>query len=185
MLRNGHRPSICIYFNKKMGKLHRKKGSEDKMTKVDHIEKEKRVYQVGLMLRRKPISFIIEYVRTEWGLQKAQAYNYIKDARAEWQKYFSQVKRCGKSYYVSQLRDLKDQAYNRKVVIGRGENKDKVTIADLGLVFEISKEEAKLMGIYPSEKHDIKVKGELKIIDAKQKLIEKIDKLSKKKENGG
>lgn len=131
------------------------------MSKVDHIEKEKRIYQVGLMLRRKPISFIIEFIRTEWGLEKAQAYNYIKDARMEWQKYFSQVKRCGKSYYVSQLRDLKDQAYNRKIVIGRGENKDKVTIADLGLVFEITKEEAKLMGIYPSEKHDVKHSGKI------------------------
>lgn len=76
---------------------------------------------------------------------------------------------------MAQLRDLKDQAYSRKVVIGRGDNKDTVTVADLGLVFEISKEEAKLMGIYPSEKHDVKVEGELKLTDAKRKLIDKIN----------
>ena len=125
---------------------------------IDEVEKQKRIYQVSLLLRRKPISFIIEYIRKEWGIEKAQAYNYIKEARSEWEKYFSQVKKCGKSYYVTQLRDLKDAAYSRKVVIGRGDNKDTVTIADLGLVFEITKEEAKLMGIYPSTKEDINVK---------------------------
>lgn len=138
------------------------------MSKTNDIEKQKRIHQVSLMLRRKPISFIIEYIRKEWGLQKAQAYNYIKDARAEWQKYFSQVKKCGKSYYVTQLRDLKDQAYSRKVIVGRGENKDTVTIADLGLVFEITKEEAKLMGIYPNQAIDMKHSGE---IDTKTKYI--------------
>ena len=152
--------------------------------KVDSKTKQERIYQVGLMLRRKSISFIIEFIRTEWGLEKAQAYNYIKDAKKEWQKYFAHLKGSGMSYHIAQLRDLKDEAYGKKVIIGRGDNKQVITIADLGLIFEISREEAKLMGIYPSEKHDIKLEGELKIIDAKQKLIEKIDKLSKKKENG-
>ena len=128
---------------------------------IDEVEKQKRIYQVSLLLRRKPISFIIEYIRKEWGIEKAQAYNYIKEARSEWEKYFSQVKKCGKSYYVTQLRDLKDAAYSRKVVIGRGDNKDTVTVADLGLVFEITKEEAKLMGVYAPEKHDVKVEGKI------------------------
>ena len=141
---------------------------------ADKIEKEKRIYQVSLMLRRKPMSFILQFIADNWHLEKRQAYNYIKLARREWEKYFSQVKRCGKSYYVTQLRDLKDQAYSRKIIIGKGDNKETVTIADLGLVFDISKEEAKLMGIYPSEKHDVKVEGELIITDAKRKLVNKI-----------
>ena len=136
--------------------------------KVDEIEKQKRIHQISLLLRRKPIKFIVEYIKNEWSLQTTQAYNYIKDARAEWQKYFSQVKKCGKSYYVTQLRDLKDQAYSRKVIIGRSENKNTVTIADLGLIFEITKEEAKLMGIYPNQAIDMKHSGE---IDTKTKYI--------------
>ena len=136
--------------------------------KADDKIKQERIHEISLLLRRKSISYIIEYIKNEWHLQTAQAYNYIKDARAEWQKYFSQVKRCGKSYYVTQLRDLKDQAYSRKVVIGRGENKDTVTIVDLGLVFEITKEEAKLMGIYPNQAIDMKHSGE---IDTKKKYI--------------
>ena len=152
--------------------------------KVDSVEKEKRVYQVSLMLRRKPTSFIVNYIEQEWGLGKTQAYNYIKDARKEWRKYFTNLKHAGISYHITQLRDLKDQAYSRKVIIGRGDNKDAVTISDLGLVFEITKEEAKLMGIYPSSKHDIKIEGELKISDAKQKLISEIDKLAAKGTTG-
>jgi hypothetical protein len=129
--------------------------------KVDSKTKQERVHEVGLMLRRKSIPYILNYIKQEWGLEKVQAYNYIKEARVEWEKYFSQVKKCGKSYYVSQLRDLKDQAFGRATVIGRGDSKMVVTVPDLNLVFEITKEEAKLMGIYPSEKHDVNVKGKI------------------------
>ena len=55
--------------------------------KVDQIEKEKRVYEISLMLRRKPNSYIVEYIRQNWGLEKAQAFNYIALAREEWKKY--------------------------------------------------------------------------------------------------
>lgn len=143
--------------------------------RADNVEIQKRIYQVGLMLRRKSTPFIVDFIRREWGLERAQAFKYIKEARKEWKKYFEKLKGDGIAYHVAQLRDLKDQAYSRKVVIGRGDNKDTVTVADLGLVFEISKEEAKLMGIYPSEKHDVKVEGELKLTDAKRKLIDKIN----------
>ena len=142
--------------------------------KVDNIEKEKRIYQVGLMLRRKSRPFILSYIKENWHLETAQADNYIRAARKEWKKYFEKLKGDGMSYHVAQLRDLKDQAYSRKIIIGKGDNKETVTIADLGLIFDISKEEAKLMGIYPSEKHDVKVEGELIITDAKRKLVNKI-----------
>jgi hypothetical protein len=118
------------------------------MAEANKVEKEKRIYQVGLMLRRKPQSFILEYIGKEWGLEKSQAYNYIKLARKEWQKYFKNIKGAGIGYHIAQVRDLKDIALTNK---------------DTRLAFEIAKEEAKLMGIYPSEKHDVKVEGELKI----------------------
>lgn len=145
--------------------------------KVDSTEKEKRIYQVGLMLRRKSRPFILSYIRENWGLKTAQADNYIRLARQEWQKYFEKLKGDGMSYHVAQLRDLKDQAYSRKVVIGRGDNKQTVTIADLGLIFEITKEEAKLMGIYPTEKKDIdlNVKGELEINSELDKKLAQLD----------
>ena len=102
----------------------------------------------------------------------------IEFMRKEWQKYFEKLKNDGMSYHVAQLRDLKDQAYSKKVVIGKGkkvvnketgkseiiyDNQQVITIADLGLVFEITKEEAKLMGIYPAEKHKFELPEVIKV----------------------
>jgi len=110
-----------------------------KLNEADKIEKEKRIYQVSLLLRRKPMSFIIEFVMKKWNVEKAQAYRYIKLARKEWKKYFEKLKGDGIAYHVTQNRDLKDKA---------------MTDGDYKLAFDIAKEEAKLMGVYPAEKHE-------------------------------
>ncbi len=120
--------------------------------RIDEVEKEKRIHQISLMLRRKPVSFIVDYIKLNWGIERAQAYRYIRLAREEWREHFTNVKHAGISYYIAQIRDLKDQAYSRKVVVGPADNKQVVNIPDLGLVFEIAKEEAKLMGIYIDRK---------------------------------
>jgi len=124
------------------------------MAKVDNKIKAERVYQVSLMLRRKPIKFIIEYMIQEWNIEKAQAYRYIKEARKEWEKYFANMKSSGIGYHVAQIRDLKDMAFNKKTVIGNGEDRQVIKAPNLALVLDIMKEEAKLMGVYPAEKHE-------------------------------
>lgn len=140
----------------------------NKGKQVNKIEYQERIHKISLLLRRKPMKFIMEFMMKEWDIKKAQAYRYIASARKEWKKYFSHLQGSGMSYHVAQLRDLKDQAYNKKVVIGKGENKNTVVISDLGLVFEITKEEAKLMGIYPASKIEgninLKHSGEIKSI---------------------
>ena len=103
------------------------------------IETEKRIYQVGQLIRRKPTSFVVEYIGKQWGIEKSQAYNYIRAARKEWRKYFANMKSSGVGYHVAQNRDLKDKAR---------------TDGDYKLAFDIAKEEAKLMGVYPAEKHE-------------------------------
>ena len=122
--------------------------------KVDDKTHQERVHEVSLLLKRKSTKIILEYMIREWEIQQAQAYKYISEAKREWKKYFSQVKKCGMAYHVTQLREIKDMAFERAVVVGKGENKMVVTVPDLSLVFEITKEEAKLMGIYPAEKHE-------------------------------
>ena len=122
--------------------------------KVDDKIMQERVHEVSLLLRRKPLKYIIHYITTTWGVDDRQARNYITRAKAEWRKYFSQVKKCGMAYHVAQIRDLKDQAFSRKIVIGTVDNKSVINVPDLGLVLDITKEEAKLMGIYPAEKHE-------------------------------
>ena len=106
---------------------------------ISQVEMEKRVYQVSLLLRRKPTSFIIEYMIQNWKIERAQAYRYIKLARKEWQKYFEKLKGDGIAYHVTQNRDLKDKA---------------MTDGDYKLAFDIARDEAKLMGVYPAEKHE-------------------------------
>jgi hypothetical protein len=135
-----------------------------KKKRADAIEAEKRVYQVSLMLRRKPVSFIVQFASDKWDIGARQTRTYIRKARKEWQKYFEKLEGDGIGYHVAQMRDLKDQAYNRrKVVIGEGDEKKIITIPDLGLVFEITKEEAKLMGIYPPEKIKLDIPELIKV----------------------
>ena len=122
--------------------------------KVDDKTHQERVHEVSLLLKRKPVKYIIQFITDNWDVEIRQAYKYISEAKREWKKYFSQVKKCGMAYHVTQLRELKDQAFGRAVVVGKGEKKMVVTVPDLNLVFEITKEEAKLMGIYPAEKHE-------------------------------
>ena len=122
--------------------------------KVDDKIMQERVHEVSLLLRRKPLKYIIHYITTTWGVDDRQARNYITRAKAEWRKYFSQVKKCGMAYHVAQIRDLKDQANEQEIVVGKGDNKQVINIANLPLILDITKEEAKLMGIYPAEKHE-------------------------------
>ena len=130
----------------------KKNNGEEEKKKADAIEAEKRVYQISLMLRRKSVSFIIQYAADNWKIGARQTRTYIRKA---WKKYFEKLEGDGISYHVAQIRDLKDQAYSRKVVVGTVDNKQVIQVPDLGLILEITKEEAKLMGIYPPEKHKL------------------------------
>ena len=100
--------------------------------RIDEVEKQKRIYQVSLLLRRRPISFIVDFIRQEWGIERAQAFNYIRLAKEEWARYFANMKSSGIGYHITQMREIKDKAYGND---------------DLRLVFDIAKEEAKLMGM--------------------------------------
>ena len=45
-----------------------KKNEEDKKKQADAIEVEKRIYQVSLMLRRKSVSFILQFASENWNI---------------------------------------------------------------------------------------------------------------------
>jgi len=59
-----------------------------------------------------------------------------------------------------------------------------VEVPDYGIRFRYLDMAYKIKDKYPSENHTINVKGELKLIDAKRKLISKIDNLASKKGKG-
>ena len=110
------------------------------------------------MLRRKSVAHIIKYAEREWGIGQGQARGYIREAKAEWQVYFNNLKANGKAYHVTQLRDLKDKAFRIKRITGKGKDEKVIRTPNLPLVLDIAKEEAKLMGMYPAEVHDVNFK---------------------------
>lgn len=125
---------------------------------VDKVEKQKRIYEISLMLRRKPMNYILGYIRENWEVETSQAYNYIKEAKTEWGRYFANVKNTGMGYYITQIRDLKDSIMSKE-----GLNKD-----DYRILLDIFKEEAKLMGVYPAEKHKIEDEKEVIVIGSER-----------------
>ena len=134
----------------------------NKGRQVDNIEHQKRVYLVSRLLKRKPMAYIIEFIKSEWNLESAQAYNYVKEAKKEWQKYFAKLKGDGMRYHITQMRELKDRALNEK---------------DSRLAFDVAKEEAKLMGTYPANKIDISdVNVKFELVSADKKEDEKSEK---------
>ena len=135
--------------------------------KVSQVEKEKRVYEISLLLRRKPSSYIVEYARQNFGLGRAQAFHYIALARDEWKKYFEKVKGDGIKYHISELRELKDKAWEKD---------------DLRLVFDIAKEEMRIMGIYPIERHKLELEGTVSM--SKEEVYELIDMAKEAIDNG-
>jgi len=153
---------LVIFFRKVM---EMPKGNR-KGNKADSIEKEKRIHEVSLMLRRKSISYIVKYIKENWNLEYVQAYNYIKEAREEWKKYFMNIKRAGISYHVAQIRDLKDKILEKKTL-----SKD-----DYRLILDVFREESKLMDAYPKEK--VEHSGEVKVdLNLEGMEIEEIRKL--------
>lgn len=135
--------------------------------KSDQFEIEKRIHEISLLLKRKPVSWIVHKCSEKWDISERQVRKYIKKARNEWKKYFEKLQGDGIGYHISQMKELKDQAYDKKIVIGKGENKQVINVPDLQLILDISKEEAKLMGIYPAEKKEIDLTGNITLQEIK------------------
>lgn len=113
--------------------------------RADDTEKQKRVYQISLLLRRKPSKFLIEYMRQKWGIERRQGFNYIKLAKKEWASYYAKYLGIPpQAYCLAELRDLTDEALKQN---------------DLKLAFDIAKEEAKIMGAYLPGKSRGKIRG--------------------------
>jgi len=133
--------------------------------RIDEVEKEKRIYQVSLLLRRRSTGFILHFIAEKWGLKDRQARNYIKLAKEEWARYFANMKSSGIGYHISQMREIKDKAYTEN---------------DLRLVFDVAKEEAKLMGMLIDRKE---IGGPGSFAEWMQATIDKEKELKKNDRN--
>jgi|GEM_PF-4961979 hypothetical protein len=122
-------------------------------TVTHNMEYQERVYKVSLLLKRKPVTFVQDYIKTNWGVSHSMAREYIKQARIEWSKSFKRMRKAGHGYHLTQMMEIKAKAIAQK---------------DYKLVFEIAKEEAKLMGVYPAEKHKIEETKKIIVIGKKE-----------------
>jgi hypothetical protein len=133
------------------------------MARCDQFEAQKRVYEIARMIKRKPVKWVLSHYSKKWKVSEHTVRNYIQQAKREWSKWFNNLQNTGLGYHVSQFREIKDQAYNKYVVVEeRDEKTGEITkrvipMPDLKLIFDIAKEEAKLLNVYPAEKKDIKL----------------------------
>ena len=101
--------------------------------RIDEVEKQKRIYKVSLLIPNRTSGYIVQFIAQNWDLEKRQAYEYIKLAREEWQKHFTDVKRWGIGYHLAKRREIRARAIEDK---------------DYKLALDADKDEAKLLGLY-------------------------------------
>jgi len=102
--------------------------------RTGNIEKQKRIYKISLLLRRRTPDFLISYMKLKWGIERRQGFNYIRLAKKEWASYYAKYLGIPpQAYCLAELRDLTDEALKQN---------------DLKLAFDIAKEETKIMGAY-------------------------------------
>jgi hypothetical protein len=85
------------------------------------------------MIPNRTSGYIVQFIAEKWGLEERQAYNYIRLARKEWQKHFTDVKRWGIGYHLSKRREIRARAIEDR---------------DYRLALDADKDEAKLLGLY-------------------------------------
>jgi hypothetical protein len=133
------------------------------MAKCDQFEAQKRTYEIARMIKRKPVKWVLAHYSKKWNVSESTIRNYISKAKREWTKWFNNLQNSGLGYHISQFRDIKDQAYNKYVVVEERNDKTGeitkrvVPMPDLKLIFDVAKEEAKLLNVYPAEKKDLKL----------------------------
>ena len=113
------------------------------MNKSNKVELDKRILIISkLLLSGKVNKVIFRYASLNWGVSDRQTQNYIKACYALWFKEFKVKHLANVSYHLAKRADLYCQAYKQK---------------DWRTCLEISKEESKILDIYPSEKHELLV----------------------------
>jgi len=91
---------------------------------------------------------------------------------------------ANKTISVIPISPKKNQENSTNLPDADSKNIEFVEVPDYGIRFRYLDMAYKIKDKYPSEKHDVTMKGELKLIDAKRKLISKIDNLASKKREG-
>ena len=111
---------------------------------ADRVETEKRIYEVQkLLLSGMSPTEICQKMQVIWGVSKWQIERYISRSYKYWERYFSEKKGKQLEYQKAKRADLYNQAYRD---------------SQWDTCLNVAKDEAKLMGLYPAEKHEHEIK---------------------------
>jgi len=128
--------------------------------KSNRTEINKRILEVSkMLLTGESNKNILQYASLNWRISDRQTQTYIKQCYDRWYKDFEAKRRANLSYHLAKRADLYFQAYKKK---------------DYKTCLEIAKDEAKILDVYPSERHSIEIERKPDF----SKLDEALSKLS-------
>lgn len=111
--------------------------------KADAITYEERVNTVlSLIYRGWTVQKIVPNITKLWSIEDKQARNYVYTARARIEAMYKRAQQRGLEEMIARHNDLRDKGY---------------TAGDHRLVLDVDKEDAKLLGLYAPEKHEVDV----------------------------
>lgn len=103
-------------------------------------EIDKRILEISRMLLSElTTQEILQKASEDWGISERQIRTYIKRCYNLWHEDFEKKRKRNLDYHLAKRGDLYRQAYIKK---------------QWNICLEIIRDEAKLMGIYPAEKHE-------------------------------
>ena len=154
--------------------------------KSDKKQLEERVLEVSRqMLRGYTNKKICQNMSAEWDVSERQINRYIASAYSMWHKEYKKRLKAGLDYHMAMRMKLYEEAYKgktvkmTKVVKGQMVTTERTEDQDFRLCLEIAKDIAKLEGLYVEKHKEYKdVEGELKILDARQKLADRINNIA-------
>ena len=149
--------------------------------KSNQKQLDERILEVSrLMLRGHTTKKIVHDSSLKWNISERQVKKYIAKAYSMWHKEYKKRLKAGLDYHMAMRMKLYEEAYKGKIIkITKLIKGNRVTMErtegqDFRLCLEIAKDIAKLEGLYV-EKFEGQFKGELKITDARQKFIDRIN----------
>lgn len=153
--------------------------------KSDKKQLEERILEVSRqMLSGIKNKNICQDMSVEWEVSDRQINRYIRKAYDLWHKEYEKRLKAGLNYHMAIRMQLYEEAYKGTIIKetkyekGRPFTTEKLVNQDFRLCLEIAKDIAKLEGLYVEKHKDlVDVEGELKVLNARQKFIDKINQI--------
>ena len=154
--------------------------------KSDKKQLEERILEVSRqMLRGYQNKNICQNMSIKWDVSERQINRYISSAYRMWHAEYKKRLKAGLDYHMAMRMKLYEEAYKgktikiTKLVKGNMVTTERTEDQDFRLCLEIAKDIAKLEGLYVEKHKEYKdVEGELKILDARQKLADRINRIA-------